>query len=134
MEWEKLDRVFGRVESALLGLSSKVGIEHPTIESWRWDEPVITLIWLGVDHVRRNIGIHAISEDEIKIEVNAWRDEDRDEGKARVRHWQHRQMRNLKVVNFEVELPGVLLEAYETVKKWQPVDLKQETFVTSGAV
>ena len=134
MDWERLDDVLSRVERAMLALSSGSGLKRPNIEAWRWDEPVITLTWLGADQLKRNIAVRALSEDEVTIEVNAWRDEDRDEGKARVRNWVHLPVRNMKVPNFDAELPEALRGAYATVSGWKRENLKSETFVTTGPI
>lgn len=134
MDWDRVDSVLDRVEPVLLSLAGRFHISQPGIERWRWDEPVITMRWRGADDLRRNIGVHVVSEDEVvTIEVNAWRDEDRDEGKARLRRWEHRPIRNLKITrdkSFDKDLDSALSEAYEIVTGLKVANLKRETPIT----
>ena len=135
MDWDKLHEVLTRVEAAFRSLSSAAGINDPDIEVWRWDEPVVTLTWLGNEQIKRNIAVRALSEDEAMVEVNAWRDEDRDGGKVRVRNWAHQPIQNVKVKSFDTDLPVALRNAHQIVVGWKPSDLKSETtYQTTGSV
>jgi hypothetical protein len=129
MDWKRFDGILDVVETALLALSSRFHIKEPQIERWRWDTPIVTLAWLGAEHIKRNVGVRAVSESEVAVEVNAWRDEDRDDGKVRVRHWEHSSLGHIKVSDFESVLARHLEQAYFQVNGWKSANLKKETFL-----
>lgn len=94
--YEEIDKILSVVEEVFWSLAGKHKLKQVNIERWRWDEPVITLAWVGDDSISRNI--HALIRTEasyfgkLLVEVNAWQDEDREGGKMRVRHWKRKEV------------------------------------------
>lgn len=126
---KELDKILDDVEEAFLSLIIERKIRRATIERWRWDEPVITLSWVGADDISRNA--HALVEGNspaysLKIEVNAWRDKDRQEGDERVRHWQHKEIDLVSVSDDMILLRQALGKGYSIVANWTEQDLQRQ--------
>lgn len=130
-QYEKLDRALDQVEELLMDLAYKMLLAFgAATDRWRWDEPGITLTW-EAEGVGRNIHIVIVDETEmkLKIEINAWQDQDIQEGNKRVRHWQN------AVISEGVEpeyLRDYVHKAYEAVSGWNKEALKRKAVLSAG--
>lgn len=135
MNYEELDRILDTVEEVLLSLANEYKLKQASIERWRWDEPVITLTWVGSDHISRNI--HALITQEgfspykLLVEGNVWQDKDEAEGKIRVRHWQQAEVDSVQVPLDMPQLRRAIGEAHSKVSKWSTGDLERKAHLTS---
>lgn len=136
--YDELDGILNNVEQFIPPLVTQYELTQVSIERWRWDEPVITLSWVGGDDISRNI--HALvtegssSTYELAVEINAWQDEDREEGKVRVRNWYHEEVERCSVPPNGHELQEILNTACMKVIGWTRETLTEQTHVASRAV
>jgi hypothetical protein len=137
MEFGEVDKLLNDVEPVLIQLAGKYLVRQPTIERWHWDEPDLTLSWIGLDGIHRNI--HAIVENgltSILVEVNAWRDEDMEEAKTRVRRWWNTDIGVIRISDRRYlkaeDLNKTIDIAFQTVVSWDKGNLKYQTFISQS--
>lgn len=129
--YEEIDKILSAVEEVFLSLAAKHKLKQVNIERWRWDEPVITLAWVGDDSISRNI--HALIRPEgsyfykLLVEINAWQDEDREGGKMRVRHWQRKEVGQFPPQKANIE--QAVNEGYMEASRLSKTEMK-ETLLT----
>lgn len=130
MDYEKLDTILSKVEEIVSQFARERQLEEATIERWRWDEPVVTLRWVGRDTLGRAIHARIVNPDaplELLVELNAWQDEDREEGTVRMRKYHHDDKVGHVPIDLVAEqLAGKLDKAYSTLESCKVDDLKQE--------
>ena len=56
---EQLDEILNYVKAPLLQVAAEHHLKNAKVERWRWDEPVINLIWSQEDQVGRKIEVRA---------------------------------------------------------------------------
>ena len=141
--FETIDGILDLVHRALTSLMDEYKLTGATVERWRWDQPVITLSWMGQDQTRLNIhgvvvdangeplGVDAAatSSSMLRIEANAWRDQDIEDGKRRVRNWIHK---DLGVVGTD-KVASRVSEAYSEASGWGVDDLKETATIRSAS-
>lgn len=122
---QKLNEALNIVEGFLLRLKADNQLLGTSIERWRWNEPSITLAW-SKEIVEHNIHAHIVDKEfmGLQIEVNSWLDEDREEGKVRVRHWKHQVISERIGLN-EMEY-GLFQKAFKIVSMWSQRMLKDK--------
>lgn len=127
------DSILGEVETHLKILATKKAIPGATLERWRWDEPDITLAW-HLGDLGRNIHVLVVGESDssLLVEVNAWWDEDLEDGKVRVRHWDNRKVAD-GVLSHEVKY-DLFEEAYNIVSAWEKYKLPRLHYLNGKAV
>lgn len=133
VNYEELDGILDTVEEVFLALTVELGLKQTSIERWRWDEPVITLTWVGSDDISRNIHALIIPEGsfpyKLLVEGNAWQDKDEVEGRIRVRKWQHVEI-DREVSPDRSELRRAIDKAYSKVSEWRSTeDLKGKAYL-----
>jgi len=133
VNYEELDGILDTIEELFSSLAERYEhrLAQVSIERWRWDEPVITLTWVGSDDIRRNIHALIVHEGsypyELLLEANAWEDRDLEEGKITVRNWRHDKVGRVQIPFQRSELQKTVNEAYSTVSSWSGQDLKEQT-------
>lgn len=133
VDYAGLDAILDTLEELLSPFTNN--LNRASIERWRWDEPVMTLTWVGSDQVARNI--HALIVEKapysegrtVEVEVNAWRDEDSEDGQARVRKWRHQNMGAVSTDDVP-KLRSTLTQALDVVSRWNLEDLQNGVHLT----
>lgn len=126
MGFVELEKILSRVEEVFLDFAAQSRLRGVRIERWRWDEPDITLTWVDPDNISRSI--HAVIEQgppsTLELEVNAWQDEEGEEGKIRIRHWKHSNIARLKIP-YELEyLSDAVKQGFGQVGSWTKSSLE----------
>ena len=124
MDFAKLDKFLDDVQPLLLRLASEHALKQPAVERWRWDEPAVSLTWLGPENISRNMRA-VIDGETLAAEVNAWQDEDEEGGRQRVRYWKYEHFGLMAVPVDRDQLWSRLEEAYRAVSSWKRNDLKR---------
>lgn len=125
MKPEEINKILDEVQGVFHTLLSEKPdeLKQPAIERWRWDEPGITLTWIGPDHIGRNIHASVAAPNDyrprLEIQVNAWKDEDQGpEGMTSGRRWRHDPV-DIIDIPFEMgPLRKVVKEGYSKVAAW----------------
>lgn len=122
----EIEELLNVIEPILLQRAGASGLGGTRVERWRWDEPDVTLTW--TDHAGVGKSVHAVIDTEkstVRLEVNAWRDKDFEDGKVRVRNWRHQTI-GVANVPLDVNALGRLIDdAYDIARRWGADDLKE---------
>ena len=111
--FERLDPTVRGLQEALQALKVKEPIlQNALIETWRHDEPTVTISWIDTGGINKNISA-SIEEHSVHIEANAWND---DEGR---RCYAHLEVAQISMQN--ANLQEVFAEAYRNVSRIKKV-------------
>jgi hypothetical protein len=91
--YDVLAEILDIVQNALVELLTSKNLRRPSIERWRWDQPVVTLSWVAPDYIDRNINAMVLHDTTnpsvLHIEANAWKDDSVGIPYRSVRLWKH---------------------------------------------
>lgn len=132
VNYDELDGVLNKIEPMILRLAGAYELKQASTERWRWDEPVITLTWAASDDISRNIHALITDDDGLLVEVNAWRDEDGEEGRVRVRSWQHEEIGRIIAPWLPAQVQSTLESAYSKVSGWGTKNLTKRTLLSTA--
>ncbi len=128
-DYEKLNEILDEVQTNFALLLVQQRLRRASIERWRWDQPAITLSWIGGDDVNRNMNAliveHGPLPTGLSIEVNAWKDKVLDTGRM-MRLWNHRATGRLSLPVQPNQLVELVQLAYNMVAQWSLSDLTEE--------
>src|SRR4051794_7459996 len=89
-DFPRLNETLDQVERTFKKLAQQEDLAQAFIECWRWDIPSIYIRWNDSDAIQKNITAYIRASnphEQLALEVNAWRDQDKDS--VRIRHWRH---------------------------------------------
>ncbi|MDI6815514.1 MAG: hypothetical protein QMC90_05525 [Dehalococcoidales bacterium] len=117
LDYEKLDEVLSQIEPHLISLAKEKRLTRPSITRWRWDEPDLMLSWEEGD-LSKNIHMLIVESSRVKVECNAWKNRDLEEGKKRVRKWDHKEIGEANASDIN-EIKEFFKKAYEAAIEWK---------------
>lgn len=145
--YKELDAILDSVQELFGAIVAREGLQQVSIERWRWDYPVITLIWATGD-IQRNINVllgyaqddgllSASGEPIIEVvEVNAWKDNDAAD-RNRVRIWRYAVIVRKAKTGRDQERLGLLERsiqlAYKEVSNFTENQLDRKTVIESAS-
>jgi hypothetical protein len=127
-------------ERALQAVIFRAPLEDAECLRWPWGEPgipVMTLAWMGVDGIGRNIHVALYLEawePFVIVEANAWSDVE--EGESRMRNEEIGRIegiRSLPLYRFETDINRLVERAFDSVSRRQAGELTKLLSPTSAA-